>query len=164
MISVTDSILIAGSLESVYGYCWDAKQWPAITPHVKEVRILEEDNSFQRMVMAVESDGRLFHTESFRRTAPLQWIEYEQLTPPAFLLSHSGEWRFVPEAGGTRVVLTHRFTADHDRARQILGLGAAADVDAYIGQRLKQNGLTTLASIRDLVEGKEQVGDAVVAQ
>ena len=164
MISVTDSIFMEGPLESVYGYCWDARQWPTITPHVKEVRILEESDAFQRMAMTVESDGRLFHTESIRRTVPLQWIEYDQLTPPSFLLSHVGEWRFFSEEGGTRVVLTHRFSADHGLARQILGLGAAEDVDAYIGQRLKRNGLTTLASVKELVEGKEQFSDAVAAR
>jgi len=36
MISVTDSIFMEGPLESVYGYCWDARQWPAITPHVEK--------------------------------------------------------------------------------------------------------------------------------
>jgi len=172
MISVTDSIFVDGPLDSVYDYCWDSRQWPSITPHVKEVRILEEGleegcnegNAYQRMAMTVESDGRLFHTESIRRTAPLHWIEYDQLKPPSFLLSHSGRWRFIPEQGGTRVVLVHRFSADHPLARNLLGLSASEDVDAYIGQRLKRNGLTTLVSVKKLVEGEAQRIGAVAAQ
>jgi ribosome-associated toxin RatA of RatAB toxin-antitoxin module len=164
MISVTDSIVIHGPLQTVFAHCWNAEQWPEITPHVKSVRLLEQTPVFQRMAMTVESDGKLFNTESTRQCAPPQKIEYQQLTPPPFLSHHSGEWRFHGENDGTRVELTHRFVADEELARRILSLGPEQNVGAYIGERLKRNGLLTLRAIKQLVESVTPMAEVAIAR
>jgi ribosome-associated toxin RatA of RatAB toxin-antitoxin module len=164
MVSVTDSILIHGRLQTVFAHCWNAERWPEITPHVKSVRLLEQTAGFQHMTMTVESDGRLFNTESTRQANPPHKIEYQQLTPPPFLSHHSGEWRFLAEDGGTRVELTHRFVADDELARRILSLSREQNVCAYIGDRLKRNGLLTLRAVKQLVESVTAMAEVAIAR
>jgi hypothetical protein len=53
--------------------------------------------------------------------------------------------------------LTHRFKAKEEVARRILGLAENADVDAYVGQRLKQNGLLTLNAVKRTLEQTDQI-------
>lgn len=152
MTTVTDSLFIAAPVEQVYEYCWNATWWPRITPHVRDIELVESSDTRQRMKMAVESDGKMYHTESVRESSPQQWIAYRQLTPPVFLEEHTGEWRFADVDGGTRVDLVHRFTARPELARQALGLGAHDDVEAGIGARLKRNGLMTLSAVKSVAE------------
>ena len=41
--------------------------------------------------------------------------------------------------------------------RQVLGLAEGADVDSYIGHRLKQNGLLTLSAVKKTLEQNQPV-------
>jgi uncharacterized membrane protein len=151
MTTVTDMMLIGAPVERVYACCWNAELWPKITPHVREIEIVNAQQDQQQMRMVVESEGKLYRVESTRTTVPGQHIAYRQNTPPAFLAEHCGEWRFYSVAGHTRIELTHRFVAK-DTARQLLGLDPNVDVDGYIAVRLKKNGLLTLSAIKQMLE------------
>jgi uncharacterized membrane protein len=151
MTTVTDMMLISAPIERVYECCWNAELWPKITPHVREIEIVDTQADQQQMRMVVESEGKLYRVESTRTTIPGRRITYRQNTPPAFLAEHCGEWCFYSAAGHTRIELTHQFIAK-DTARQLLGLDANVDVDAYIAARLKNNGLLTLTAIKQMLE------------
>ncbi len=156
MTTVTDSIRIMAPLEQVYDYCWNAEMWPRITPHVRQIDLLDAENDSQRIRMVVENEGKLYTVESIRHTVPGASITYQQTTPPPFLSEHSGEWRFSFAGAETRVELTHRFETRKEVARQVLGLAEGADVDDYVGERLKQNGLLTLSAVKRTLEQKQQ--------
>jgi uncharacterized membrane protein len=156
MTTVTDSICITAPLEEVYQYCWDAETWPRITQHVRQIDLLGTEDNGQRIRMVVENEGKLYTVESIRRTVPGTSITYQQTSPPPFLAEHSGEWRFSFAGKETRVELTHRFVAKREVALQILSLAEDTDVDAYVGDRLKRNGLLTLSAVKQTLEQKQQ--------
>jgi len=157
MTSVTDSIRIMAPLDQVYDYCWNAEMWPKITSHVRQVDLLHAGKDSQRIRMVVENEGKVYTVESIRHTVPGSSITYQQTTPPVFLTEHSGEWRFSSASGETCVELTHRFESKKEVARQVLGLAEGADVDSYIGHRLKQNGLLTLSAVKKTLEQNKPV-------
>jgi uncharacterized membrane protein len=159
MTTVTDKMFISAPVDRVYECCWNAELWPKITPHVREIEIVDAQADQQHMRMVVESEGKLYRLESTRTTVPGQRIFYRQNTPPDFLAEHCGEWRFYSAAGHTRIELTHQFVAK-DTARQLLGLDPNVDVDAYIAIRLKKNGLLTLSAIKQMLEQEKQPNQA----
>jgi len=152
MTSVTDNIRIRAPLDQVYDCCWNAAIWPQITPHVRKIDLLNAGNHTQHIRMVVENEGKLYTVESIRHTVPGASITYQQTTPPIFLSEHSGEWRFSSSGEETSVQLTHIFETKKEVARQVLNLAEDADVDAYVGQRLKQNGLLTLSAVKRVLE------------
>lgn len=156
MTTVTDCVSISAPIYRVYEYCWRAELWPKITPHVRKVELLEASADHQRMRMVVESHAKLYTVESERHTVPGESITYRQMRPPVFLSEHSGEWRFSSSDGQTRVELTHRFQANRELARQVLGLSETGNVDTLIGERLKTNGRLTLLAVKQVVEREHQ--------
>ncbi|HEV2964421.1 MAG TPA: SRPBCC family protein [Candidatus Angelobacter sp.] len=157
MKSVTDTIRIAAPLDKVYDCCWNAEIWPRITSHVRQIDLLDTGKDRQRIRMVVENDGKLYTVESIRSAIPGSLITYQQTKLPEFLSEHSGEWHFSFAGAETSVQLTHRFKAKEEVARRILGLAENADVDAYVGQRLKQNGLLTLNAVKRTLEQTDQI-------
>lgn len=154
MTTVTDMMLISAPVDRVYECCWNAELWPKITPHVREIEMIDAQAHQQHMRMVVESEGKLYRVESTRTTVPGQHITYRQNTPPAFLSEHCGEWRFYSDANQTRIELTHQFVAK-DTARQTLGLDQSVDINDYIASRLKKNGLLTLSAIKRMLEQED---------
>ena len=154
MTSVTDTLTIAAPLEQVYAYCWNAEIWPTITSHVRNLRMVVATATEQHFSMVVESEGRLYPVESRRTSKPNEWIRYAQEKPPIFLSEHSGEWRFQSVDQKTLVELTHRFVAKKN-ARELLSLAADVNVETFIGDRLKANGVRTLCAIKNLLEAEQ---------
>ncbi len=154
MTSVTDTVTIAAPLEQVYTYCWNAEIWPSITSHVRSVEMVVATATEQYFCMVVESEGKSYSVESKRTTKPNEWIRYAQEKPPLFLAEHSGEWRFQSIDQKTHVELIHRFVAE-ENAREVLGLAADVNVDTFIGERLKANGVRTLCAIKNLLEAEQ---------
>lgn len=156
MLTVTDEETIAAELPEVFACFWDATLWPAITPHVKRIEMVQADERSQRFRMTVESNGAAHTVETVRRCEPFLRITYRQLTPPPFLREHTGEWSFRAHGSAVLVRLTHQAVVDEEKAIAALQVRDAQEASRVIAQTLKSNGARTIAAVKEHLEGRPQ--------
>lgn len=152
MVSIHDSVLIRGALPDVWAYLWDAERWPAITPHVKRIEVLDSGAGWQRLRMHVQSGDQLFQMETQRIGIEERSITYCQLTPPPILHEHQGVWTLSTEYEGVRVDLVHHVRINEERAREILGTSTSEETLEKVRGTLSRNGRTTLEAVKSHVE------------
>jgi hypothetical protein len=152
MLEVSDEVKITGELDKVYKYFWHPEWWTRLTTHVKAIEMIEEESTYQRFKMDVESDGKLYNVETERWSVPYRKISYEQCRPPIFLKKHQGLWEFRQE--GTEVVinLKHIVEIDEMKAIEVLPVSTAEDAEQFIGKNLKRNGLKTINAVKAHLE------------
>jgi ribosome-associated toxin RatA of RatAB toxin-antitoxin module len=101
-----NSILIRADAAAIYALAAAVERWPALLPHYRRVRVLAKDGPRRLVEMAARRD-----------VIPVRW-QAEQICDPAtprIAFRHvrgvttgmEVEWRFTPDADGTRVSIHH---------------------------------------------------------
>lgn len=157
LFSFTDTETIDGPLAEVYGFLNDLDAWAERIPHVHRTELREEEPGFQYMEMDTKSpDGSVHTTTSWRVCDRPRRIVYKQLTRPAVLAGHTGEWRLETiEDGRVRVTSVHTVLVDPDAAARLPS--PPADTDALktaVRAALGANSRATLAHAKAFVEGR----------
>src|SRR5262249_31014885 len=103
VLSFTDPLFIAGSIEDAYDYLYRADLWPERIPHVVGLAMTEDVPNIQFFDMDTKGpDGGTLTVRSGRICLPPNLIVCKQIALPAMLDAHTGHWRF-PYAPAGRV-------------------------------------------------------------
>nr|WP_206442253.1 aromatase/cyclase [Streptomyces boncukensis] len=154
-----DSTAVDGDPEAVYRFLREAAAWPDRLPHVSGMRLREEPENIQWMVMdTVAKDGSAHTTESVRVCFPARRrIVYKQLVTPPLMATHIGAWTVVPDGQGARATSWHRIRLNEEAIPRVLGAGAtlqsAKDV---IRAAVGGNSAATLALAKRFAEGRHE--------
>jgi ribosome-associated toxin RatA of RatAB toxin-antitoxin module len=105
-----NAIWIDAPPERVFALAADVAQWPALLPHYRRVRLLEE-----------RPDERVVEMAARRGWFPVKWTSTQRLFPDAGCVTYHHvrgitagmdvEWRLVPRDGGTQVTILHDLTS-----------------------------------------------------
>jgi uncharacterized membrane protein len=106
LMHTENSLVIRADLATVYDLAAAVERWPAILPHYRWVRVLEDHGGRRVVEMAAHRDG-----------VPLWWCAEQVLDPAARRISFrhvrgvttgmAVEWSFLPDANGVRVSIHH---------------------------------------------------------
>jgi ribosome-associated toxin RatA of RatAB toxin-antitoxin module len=109
MTTSRTSIDIAAPAHVIYELGSQTQHWPAILPHYRYVRVLED-----------HGDERIVAMSAWRHVFPLRWVaeQRDDATEPRIRFRHikgptrgmDVEWTFASIDGGTRVTIEHRLT------------------------------------------------------
>ncbi|MEU6131751.1 aromatase/cyclase [Saccharopolyspora sp. NPDC047091] len=147
VLSFTDDVELPVPVDRAYEFIARADRWAELLPHVRSVRLGEDEPGIQDLRMATETgDGARHETRSVRVCEPAEWIAYKQLRPPMMLTGHSGLWSFEPVAAGT--LLTSRHTIVLGPAAVVDG-SSAAETGRRVRDALRRNSRTTMAAIAE---------------
>lgn len=106
------SIHIAADATSVYEFMRDLNKWKEYVPHCKSLDILYDDGVNQIFTMAA-NQFEAFRSVRVCENTELK-ISYFQISPPPLLSHHTGEWLFIQETGGTKVIFRHEYVVNTD--------------------------------------------------
>jgi len=145
--SFIDSVQIAGSAKDAFDFVNQAELWAERLPHVATVRLTEDTPGLQELEMDTRAkDGSTHTTKSYRVVFPDHKIAYKQVTLPALMTLHTGEWTFEENDGGTLASSQHTVTLNTANIERILGADATvADARAYVHTALSTNSSATLS-------------------
>jgi aromatase len=154
--SFTDTVQVAGSAKDVFDFVNDAHLWPERLPHVAVARLSEDTPGLQHLQMdTAATDGSVHTTASYRVVFPHHRIVYKQVTLPALMTLHTGEWTFLDDASGTTASSQHTVTLNTATIASVLGDGATiAQARAYVRQALSANSRATLRHAKAYAEAK----------
>ncbi|MEV6384869.1 aromatase/cyclase [Streptomyces sp. NPDC051773] len=154
--SFTDTVHIAGSAKDVYDFVNEADRWAERLPHVAVVRLTEETPGLQELEMDTRAkDGSVHTTKSYRVVFPHHKIAYKQVTLPALMTLHTGEWTFTETEEGTAASSQHTVTLNTANIARILGPDATvADAREYVHTALSTNSRATLSHAKAYAEQK----------
>lgn len=154
--SFTDTVHIAGSAKDAFDFVNEAHLWDQRLPHVATVRLTEDTPGLQELEMDTRAkDGSTHTTKSYRVVFPHHKIAYKQVTLPALMTLHTGEWIFTDTGEGTTASSQHTVTLNTDNIARILGPDATvADARAYVHTALSTNSSATLAHAKAHAEQK----------
>ncbi|MFE7314485.1 aromatase/cyclase [Streptomyces sp. NPDC057555] len=145
-LTFEDTVLIDGSLSSVYSFLYEAGRWTERLPHVSRLVLREDAPGLQHLEMDTRAkDGSTHTTASVRVCFSDDRIYYKQLVLPPLLTLHLGCWTLTPTSDG-RVSATsrHSIRIDPDRL-ELLGAGTTVeDAKRYVRGALGTNSLATL--------------------
>lgn len=121
MTVTENSVDIAASAAAIYGLAAATERWPAVLPHYRFVRVLEERGA-----------TRVVEMGAWRHVFPIRWTAEQVNDPgaPVIRFRHlrgwtrgmDVEWRFTPLAGGgTRLTIVHRLEFRFPVAAEWLG-------------------------------------------
>ncbi|WP_458246960.1 aromatase/cyclase [Streptomyces sp. MAI_2237] len=155
--SFTDTVHIAGSAKDVFDFINEADRWAERLPHVAVVRLTEDTPGLQELEMDTRAkDGSVHTTKSYRVVFPHHKIAYKQVTLPALMTLHTGEWTFLESEDGTTASSQHTVTLNTANIARILGDEATvADARAYVHTALSTNSSATLAHAKAHAEQKK---------
>ncbi|MDN3249597.1 aromatase [Streptomyces sp. DSM 42143] len=155
--SFTDTVRIDGSAKDVFDFINEADRWAERLPHVAVVRLGEDTPGLQELEMDTRAkDGSVHTTKSYRVVFPHHKIAYKQVTLPALMTLHTGEWTFVETEDGTSASSQHTVTLNTDNIARVLGADATvADARAYVHTALSTNSSATLAHAKAYAEQKK---------
>jgi hypothetical protein len=86
VLSFTDPLFIAGSIEDAYDYLYRADLWPERIPHVVGLAVTEDEPNIQFFDMDTKGpDGGTHTVRSVRICMPPRLIVYKQIVLPAML-------------------------------------------------------------------------------
>ncbi len=150
-----NEIKIQASVDRIYRLAAAVEEWPAILPHYRWVRVLENSG-----------DRRLVEMAARRDWIPVSWRAEQQLYPevPRITFRHvlgitrgmDVEWDFTPMGEWVRVAISHDL---------LLGwpLIGPAVADLIIGPQFVANiAGTTLLRIKTLAEAEEDPAAEIV--
>ncbi|WP_437957069.1 phosphopantetheine-binding protein [Sorangium sp. So ce119] len=122
-----------------YRALFELAGWTQHLPHVLAVDIKYDDGRYQEFTMTVQSKTGTINVRSIRRCDGGDSIEFFQPQPPAFLLEHSGGWRFTPLSPDTCEVVTyHRWKVNPATSQDIYG-GSPEEQDEKIRVQLLEH-------------------------
>jgi aromatase len=152
--SFTDTVRIAGSTKDAFDFINEADRWAERLPHVAVVRLTEDTPGLQELEMDTRAkDGSVHTTRSYRVVFPHHKIAYKQVTLPALMTLHTGEWTFAENDGDTLASSQHTVTLRTENIARVLGPGATvADARAYVHSALSTNSSATLAHAKAYAE------------
>jgi aromatase len=154
--SFVDTVRIAGSAKDAFDFINEAQLWAERLPHVAVVRLVEDTPGLQELEMDTRAkDGSVHTTKSYRVVFPHRKIAYKQVTLPALMTLHTGEWTFEEDDEGTSAASQHTVTINTDNIARILGPEATvADARDYVRTALSTNSSATLAHAKAHAEQK----------
>ena len=155
--SFTDTVEIDGQPRDAFDFVNEAGLWTERLPHVARVRFTEDTPGLQELEMDTRAkDGSVHTTKSYRVSFPHHKIAYKQVTLPALMTLHTGEWTFTATGRGTTEASSqHTVTLNTDNIAKILGPDATvADARAYVHTALSTNSRATLGHARSYAERK----------
>jgi aromatase len=152
--SFTDTVRIAGSAKDAFDFINEADRWAERLPHVAVVRLTEDTPGLQELEMDTRAkDGSVHTTKSYRVVFPHHKIAYKQVTLPALMTLHTGEWVFEENDGGAVASSQHTVTLRTENIARVLGAEATvADARAYVHSALSTNSSATLAHAKAYAE------------
>ncbi|MET8447950.1 aromatase/cyclase [Streptomyces sp. NPDC005209] len=155
--SFTDTVQIAGNAKDAFDFINEAQLWAERLPHVAIVRLIEETPGLQELEMDTRAkDGSTHTTKSYRVVFPHHRIAYKQVTLPALMTLHTGEWTFVENEEGTAASSQHTVTINTENIARILGPDATvADAREYVHTALSTNSCATLSHAKAYAEQKK---------
>nr|WP_242606703.1 aromatase/cyclase [Protofrankia symbiont of Coriaria ruscifolia] len=153
-LTFTDTIEIAGSVDDVYDFIYQADHWPTRLDHVARVELGEPEPGIQRLEMDTHAiDGSVHTTVSFRLGFPPGRILYKQTVLPKLLTAHVGEWLLEPVPDGVRASSRHSIRIDPTAVTGVLGATATvAEAREFVQRALSTNSLRTLDRARSFAE------------
>ncbi|MFC9914442.1 aromatase/cyclase [Streptomyces sp. NPDC059862] len=154
--SFTDTVQIDGSAKDVFDFINDAQFWSERLPHVAVARLTEDTPGLQHLEMDTRAkDGSVHTTASYRVVFPDHKIVYKQVTLPALMTLHTGEWTFEENAQGTAASSQHTVTINTANIARVLGEQATVeDARAYVREALSTNSRATLGHAKSYAEQK----------
>ncbi|MEV6954724.1 aromatase/cyclase [Streptomyces sp. NPDC051183] len=154
--SFTDTVEINGSAKDAFDFINEADRWAERLPHVAVVRLTEDVPGLQTLEMDTRAkDGSVHTTKSYRVVFPDHKIAYKQVTLPALMTLHTGEWTFVEKDGVTAASSQHTVTLNTANIARILGDEATvADAREYVHTALSTNSTATLNHAKAYAEQK----------
>ncbi|MBM9506437.1 aromatase/cyclase [Actinacidiphila acididurans] len=154
--SFTDTVQVAGSAKDVFDFINDAHLWSRRLPHVAQARLTEDTPGLQELQMDTRAkDGSVHTTKSYRVVFPHHRITYKQVTLPALMTLHTGEWTFTETDQGTTASSQHTVTLNTATIARVLGQDATvADARAYVTDALSANSRATLGHAKSYAEAK----------
>ncbi|HTW83123.1 MAG TPA: SRPBCC family protein [Candidatus Sulfotelmatobacter sp.] len=145
MIVTRTAIEIAASPAAIFALASATERWPAILPHYRYVRVIEQLGSSRLVAMGARHDG-----------IPIGWVarQTNDASTPHIAFHHlrgwtrgmDVEWIFEPHGDRTRVTIEHRLAFRFPFAADWLGKHVVCDyfVDGVANK--------TLATIKRLAE------------
>ncbi|MER6067913.1 SRPBCC family protein [Streptomyces sp. NPDC001817] len=125
--------------------------WAGRLEHVVEAEMKEYSDGLQFLRMRTRTpDGDTHVTESYRVSQSPARLLYKQVTLPALLSLHTGEWTIAPVGESWRVTSKHTVAIDPEAVPKVLGPGATvSDAKQFARQNLGNNSRRTLeAAVR----------------
>ena len=153
IISFEDPLFIAGSIEDVYAYLYEADKWPERIPHVARLVMEETTSGIQFFDMdTVSADGSAHTTRSVRVCLPYGKIVYKQTQPPKTMHAHTGHWVFTETPEG--VIASARHTATiRTEGLHLLGEGTTVQgARKYLRKILSANSMGNLRLAKEYAE------------
>lgn len=127
VVSFTDPLFVAGSIEDAYDYLYRADLWPERIPHVVGLALTEDVPNVQFFDMDTQGpDGSTHTVRSVRICLPSKLIVYKQISLPEMLDAHTGHWRFTETREGVVAEARHTSTIKRSALSQ---LGSATTID-----------------------------------
>jgi len=148
------SLLINSPPEAVYGFLYQAGEWPRRLPHVSRLELREEVENIQLMSMDTRTkDGRVHTTESVRVCFPAQRITYKQISAPALVAAHTGEWIVEKTDDGVLATSRHAVTVNEAAISGVLGAEATVEsAKDFLRTAIGGNSETTLGLAKAFAE------------
>ncbi|MBT2206906.1 MULTISPECIES: SRPBCC family protein [Actinomadura] len=152
VVSFTDPLFIAGSVEDAYEYLYRADLWPERIPHVVGLDLTEDVPNVQFFDMDTKSpDGTTHSVRSVRICLPPNLIVYKQISLPAVLDAHTGHWRFTETREGVVAESRHSSTIKPSAVSQ-LGGGTVDGARRYLRRLLSGHSMTNLRLTKTFAE------------
>ena len=149
-----DEFTIEGRLHDVYDFINQADKWAQRLPHVATVRLTEATAGVQFLEMDTRSpDGSTHSTASYRICFEPERIVYKQVTLPALMQMHGGQWTFTQVEGHVVASSAHSVVIEPEYIKSVLGPEATLDdAKAYVRNALSSNSRATLGYAREYAE------------
>ncbi|WP_333749214.1 aromatase/cyclase [Streptomyces sp. IBSBF 2394] len=125
--------------------------WAGRLEHVAEADMKEFSDGLQHLRMRTRTpDGDTHLTESYRVSQSPARLLYKQVTLPALLSLHTGEWTISPAGENWRITSRHTVAIDREAVTNVLGPDATVEDAKQLARRnLGNNSLRTLeAAVR----------------
>lgn len=153
VLSFTDPLYIAGSIEDAYDYLYRADLWPERIPHVVGLAMTEDVPNIQFFDMDTKGpDGSTHTVRSVRICLPPNLIVYKQISLPAMLDAHTGHWRFTETPEGVIAEARHTSTIKPS-ALSLLGGGTTiGEARRYLRRLLSGNSMSNLRLAKTFAE------------
>ncbi|WP_030321444.1 aromatase/cyclase [Streptomyces flavochromogenes] len=145
VVSFTDPLFIAGSVEDAYDYLYRADLWPERIPHVVGLTMTEDVPNVQFFDMDTKGpDGSTHTVRSVRICLPNHLIVYKQISLPTMLDAHTGHWRFTETPEGVIAEARHTSTLKRSALSQLGGATTVAEGRRYLRRLLSGNSMSNL--------------------
>ncbi|MGP2438565.1 aromatase/cyclase [Streptomyces sp. JW3] len=153
VVSFTDSLFVAGSVEDAYDYLYRADLWPERIPHVVGLALTEDVPNIQFFDMDTQGpDGSTHSVRSVRICRPPHLIVYKQITLPTMLDAHTGHWRFTETREGVVVEARHTSTIKRSALSQFGGATTIDEARRYLRRLLSGHSMINLRLAKTFAE------------